>query len=70
MGAFQINTNYRYGFNGKENDNNIATSVEDYGMRIFDSRLGRFFSDDPLSEKYPELTPYQFASNSPTSGVD
>lgn len=25
---------------------------------------------DPITSKYPELTPYQFASNSPISGVD
>ena len=25
---------------------------------------------DPLTKSYPELTPYQFASNSPVSGID
>lgn len=30
----------------------------------------RFLSIDPLSSKYPQLTPYQFAGNSPISGVD
>lgn len=25
---------------------------------------------DPLTKKYPELTPYQFASNAPISGID
>jgi hypothetical protein len=30
-----------------------------------DTRLGRFFSVDPLSDEYPELTPYQVASLSP-----
>lgn len=39
-------------------------------MRIYDSRLGRFLSVDPLTAKYPELTPYQFASNRPIDGVD
>ena len=64
------NTNYRYGFNGKEKDNDIENSAQDYGMRIYDGRLGRFLSVDPITNKYPELTPYQFASNSPLSGVD
>ena len=27
-------------------------------------------SVDPLTKSYPELTPYQFASNSPVSGID
>jgi RHS repeat-associated protein len=64
------NTNYRYGFNGKENDNDIGNGAQDYGMRIYDGRLGKFLSVDPLTAKYPYLTPYQFASNSPISGVD
>ena len=29
----------------------------------------RFLSIDPLSSKYPQLTPYQFAGNSPISGA-
>jgi len=39
-------------------------------MRIYDPRLGRFLSVDPLASKYPELTPYQFASNSPIQAID
>ncbi|RXK85907.1 RHS repeat domain-containing protein [Filimonas effusa] len=63
---------YRYGFNGKENDNEIKGdgNQQDYGMRIYDPRLGRFLSVDPLMSKYPELTPYQFASNTPLQAVD
>jgi hypothetical protein len=30
----------------------------------------KFLSVDPLSKKYPELTPYQFASNTPIQAVD
>jgi RHS repeat-associated protein len=63
---------YRYGFNGKENDNEVKGegNQQDYGMRIYDPRLGRFLSVDLLSRKYPELTPYQFASNRPVDGID
>jgi RHS repeat-associated protein len=64
---------YRYGFNGKENDNDVgkgAGNQQDYGMRIYDPRLGRFLSVDPITQKYPELTPYQFASNKPINSVD
>ena len=66
------NTNYRYGFNGKENDNEVKGegNQQDYGMRIYDPRLGRFLSVDPIARDYPELTPYQFSSNSPISMVD
>jgi len=63
---------YRYGFNGKENDNEVKGegNQQDYGMRIYDPRLGRFLSVDPMSKSYPYLTPYQFASNSPIGGID
>jgi RHS repeat-associated protein len=64
------NTNYRYGFNGKENDNDIENSAQDYGMRIYDGRLGRFLTVDPITAKYPFLTPYQFGSNRPIDGID
>ncbi len=63
----------RYGFNGKEKDDEVTGSDGtdyDYGMRMYDARLGRFMSVDPLTKKYPTLSPYQFASNSPISGVD
>ena len=63
---------YRYGFNGKENDNEVKGegNSQDYGMRIYDPRLGRFLSVDPIAIKFPELTPYQFASNRPIDGID
>jgi RHS repeat-associated protein len=63
---------YRYGFNGKENDNEVKGlgNQQDYGMRIYDPRLGKFLSVDPLTKSYPELTPYQFASNSPIQAID
>lgn len=63
---------YRYGFNGKENDNEVKGegNQQDYGMRIYDPRLGRFLSSDPLTSKFAMLTPYQFASNRPIDGID
>jgi len=63
---------YKYGFNGKENDNEVKGdgNQQDYGMRIYDPRLGRFLSVDPIASKYPMLTPYQFASNRPIDGID
>ena len=63
---------FRYGFNGKEDDNEVKGNGNeiDYGMRIYDPRVGRFLSVDPLQKKYPELTPYQYASNTPIQAVD
>jgi len=69
---FTVGNGYRYGFNGKENDNEVKGdgNQQDYGMRIYDPRLGKFLSMDPLSKNYPMLTPYQFASNRPVDGID
>jgi RHS repeat-associated protein len=69
---FSPQSGYRYGFNGKENDNEVkgGGNQQDYGFRIYDPILGKFLSVDPLTQQYPELTPYQFASNRPLDGVD
>lgn len=70
--TYSSNEKYRYGFNGKENDNEVKGegAQQDYGMRIYDPRMGRFLSVDPITAKYSELTPYQFASNTPIQAVD
>lgn len=66
------NSGYRYGFNGKEKDSEVKGEGNqyDYGMRIYDPRIGRFLSVDPIAKDYPELTPYQYASNRPIDGID
>lgn len=64
---------YRFGFNGKENDNEVFGSTgtfQDYGKRAYDTRVGRLISIDPYTFKYPWYTPYQFAGNSPIRNVD
>ena len=63
---------YRYGFNGKEKDNDIMGNgnAYDYGARIQDPRLGRWLSVDPLQQKYTDLSPYQYCANSPISAKD
>ena len=70
--TFTGTTSYRYGFNGKENDNEIsgAGNKLDFGARIYDSRLGRWLSRDPLAEKYPNASPYNFALNNPVAAID
>uniref|UniRef100_UPI0031DA91BA RHS repeat protein n=1 Tax=Chitinophaga sp. TaxID=1869181 RepID=UPI0031DA91BA len=63
---------YRYGFNGKENDDEIKGegNQQDYGLRIYDPRVGRFLSEDPLGKDYPYYSPFQFSGNSPISCID
>ena len=63
---------YRFGYNGKEQDDEVkgGGAQYDYGFRIYDSRLGRFLSVDPLTASYPWYTPYQFAGNNPIKYID
>jgi RHS repeat-associated protein len=63
---------YGYGFNGKEKDDEIkgeGNSIA-YEARIYDSRLGRFLSIDPWTDKYPWQTPYAYHRNNPVAFVD
>jgi|GEM_PF-3681765 len=42
----------------------------DFGARMYDARIGRFTSVDPLATQYPFYTPYQFAGNKPIQFID
>ncbi len=63
---------YRYGFNGKEDDRDFSKSqlIQDYGFRLYNPALGKFLSVDPLTKSYPWYTPYQFAGNMPVWAID
>ncbi len=63
---------YRFGFNGKEKDDEIKGDGNfcDYGMRNYDTRIGRPFCVDMLASKYPELSPFQFFTNNPILNID
>ncbi|MBO9205234.1 MULTISPECIES: RHS repeat-associated core domain-containing protein [Niastella] len=63
---------YRYGFNGKENDNEVkGVGLQlDFGERIYDPRAGKFLSVDPFVRSFPGQSPYVFAANNPVLLVD
>ena len=58
---------YRFGFNGQEKDDEVKGSVNSlsFKYRIYDPRLGRFLSVDPLFASYPWNSTYAFARNKP-----
>lgn len=65
--------NYRYGFNGKEKDQEGewgSVTNYDYGFRIYNPGIAKFLSVDPLTRDYPWYTPYQFAGNAPIMAID
>ena len=65
----QASGGYKYGFNGKEKDNSTGEENLDFGARIYDSRIGRWLSVDPLQKKYPNWTPYAYSMNSPIKSL-
>jgi len=42
----------------------------DYGARNYNAALGRWMNLDPLAEKYPGFTPYNYVMNNPVVLVD
>jgi RHS repeat-associated protein len=63
---------YRFGFNGKENTDEIYGEGNgiDFGARIYDGRLGRWMSLDPLQAKYQSLSPFSYGANNPIYYID
>ena len=63
---------YRFGFNGQQKDNEVAGIGNhlDFKFRGYDSRLGKFWSVDPLSSSYPWNSNYAFAENRVIDGKD
>jgi RHS repeat-associated protein len=55
-------------FTGKEQD--PETGLHYFGARYDMSALARWASADPLSEKHPEWTPYNYVLNNPPALVD
>ena len=60
----------RFKYNGKELQTVGGLGYLDYGARMYDQSLGRWFTTDPLSEKYYGLSPYVYCGNNPLRYVD
>ncbi len=77
-----VNTEYRFGFNGMLRDDDVRdknatyTAEEgrgnsyDFGARVLNPRVGSWLSLDPLRAKYPSVSSYVFANNNPIIYVD
>jgi RHS repeat-associated protein len=65
-------TAYRYGFQGQEKDDELKGEGNslNYTFRMFDPRVGRFLSLDPLAKEYPHNSPFSFAENSVIAYVE
>ncbi len=61
---------HNYGYNGKEEQNDLDFNTLDYGARFYDPALGRWFTPDALAEKYYSTSTYTYALNNPILYID
>jgi RHS repeat-associated protein len=63
---------YRYGFNGMHKDDEIKGEGNsyDFGARMLDPRIGRWFMIDPMSDKQPDQSTYKSFLNCPLVFID
>lgn len=68
----ETSDDYRYGFNGMEADDEFKGTKNsyDFGARMYDPRVGRWLSIDPLAFHYPSWSPYNFVSDNPIVYID
>ena len=65
---FTQNFRSNYKYNGKEKD--PESGYYNYGARYYGGNLPIWLSVDPLSDKYPHLTPYAYCAGNPIMLVD
>ncbi len=59
---------YKYG--GKELDRTNGLDLYDFSARWYAPDLPRFLSLDPLTEKYPSISPYAYCAGNPVRYID
>ncbi|MDR1553106.1 MAG: hypothetical protein LBS69_06560, partial [Prevotellaceae bacterium] len=65
-----ITSTNRYTFSGKEKQTIRDLGYLDFGARMLDAEIGRWFVIDPLAEKYYSISPYVYCMNNPIKYVD
>ena len=60
----------KYLYKRKEFHPELGLDWYSFEARFYDPTLGRFPNVDPIIEKFPYLTPYNYASNNPVTNID
>ncbi len=63
-------TDHKYGFGGKEEQDELDLNWLDFSWRNYDASLGRWMNIDPLAELAWTHSPYTFVYNSPLYYID
>ncbi len=63
---------HTYGFNGMEKDDEVSGvgNSLDFGARMYNSRLGRWFATDDYEAYYSSESPYEAMANNPIAFAD
>ena len=59
-----------YKYNAKELQEELSLNWLDYGARMYDPAIGRWWVPDPLAEKYYGISPYAYCNNNPIIYID
>jgi RHS repeat-associated protein len=65
-----ITSTNRWGFSGKEKQTVKNLGFLDFGARMLETEIGRWFVIDPLTEKYYSISPYAYCLNNPVNVID
>jgi len=60
----------RYTFSGKEIQTTGGVNYLDFGARMYDDFICRWFNIDPPAEKYYSISPYVYCFNNPINFID
>ena len=67
VSGYEVDRAYKYGFNSMERDNEVKGKGNsyDFGARMYDPRVGRWLSIDPMFSKQPGWSTYKAMLDNP-----
>ncbi len=69
-GRYTITGDVPYNFTGHERDTEAGMNLTYAGARYLDSEIGSWLSIDPLFEKHPDWSPYNYVLGNPLRLID